>query len=274
MKTLQIKFPVLLLVLSFLTVLGLSNCGQNENTKKDNVVTEPVKKEAETPAVTIDSQVAVPVNPVSIEKPVNIQAEVKTDTKKEIIPADKTKVPEPDKKPTVVQPVVINNKPAPNTNVTPPNDKPIAKPVETPIVKVTEPIKPKPDTVSKPVVVTKPVVVVKPQPEQDTWIVPAKYKNMTSPFAVNKEAFDLGRTVYGTHCKSCHGAKGDGNGPKAAQLDTKMGSFLSADFLAQKPGEVYYKVTIGRKDMPKYEKKIPDDEERWAVVYYIMNLKK
>ena len=55
--------------------------------------------------------------------------------------------------------------------------------------------------------------------------------------------------------------------------DTKMGSFLSADFLAQKPGEVFYKTTFGRKDMPKFEKKISDDEKRWSLVYYIMHLK-
>ena len=273
MKTRKIKFPVIILTISLMTILGMSNCGQNDNVKKADVVTEPVKKEAEAPVVTTDSQVAVPVNPLNIEKPDNNLPEVKTEPKKEIVPAAKTNVPEPDKKPTVVQPVVTNNKPAPNTNVTPANDKPVVKPVETPVVKVTEPVKPKPDTVAKPVEVTKPVGVVKPQPQPGNWIVPAKYKNMANPFAADKEAFDLGKTVYGTHCKSCHGTKGDGKGPKAAQLDTEMRTFLSAEFRDQKPGEVYYKTVFGRKDMPKFENKIADDEERWAVVYYIMSLK-
>jgi len=42
--------------------------------------------------------------------------------------------------------------------------------------------------------------------------------------------------------------------------------------LAQNPDEVFYKTSTGRKDMPKFEKKIPDDEDRWALVHYIMNL--
>jgi cytochrome c5 len=248
----------------------MSNCGQTDKSKKTDVVTDSIKKAAETPVVRTDSPV---IAPVTVDKPANTEPAVNTGTKKEILPSANTKVPEPVKKPAVVQPVVTTIKPVTNTNVTPTNEKPVVKPVEPAVVKVTEPVKPKTDTVAKPVEVTKPVVVVKPQPEQGSWIVPAKYQNMKSPYATDKAAYDLGQTVYGTHCKSCHGSKGDGKGPKASQLDTEIGSFLSASFRAQKPGEVYYKTVFGRKDMPKFENKIADDEERWAVIYYIMNLK-
>jgi len=273
MKTHQFKIPVIVLAISLFTIPGMSNCGQNDNAKKADVITEPVKKDVGTPVVSNDSQASVPVSPVNIEKPANTPPEVKTEPKKEIVSVDKTKVPVPDKKPPVVPPVVTNNKPAPNTNVTPPIDKKPEPPEEKPVVKETEPVKPKPETETKPVEVIKPPVVVNPQPGPGDWIVPAKYKTMTSPYAHNQEALDLGKTLYVTHCKSCHGSKGDGKGPKAAQLDTEMRSFLTSEFRAQKPGEVYYKTVFGRKDMPKFENKIADDEERWAVVYYILNLK-
>lgn len=42
--------------------------------------------------------------------------------------------------------------------------------------------------------------------------------------------------------------------------------------LAQNPGEVFYKTSTGHKVLPKFEKKIPDDEDRLALVHYIMNL--
>jgi mono/diheme cytochrome c family protein len=273
MKNNQNKTRVIILIISLITILSLSDCGQNDKDKKTGTVTEPVKNEVAAPIVTNESKDSVPVSPVNIDKPANKQPDVKIDPKKETVPAVNTKVKEPDKKTTVVQPVVINNKPVNNTIVSPTNEKPVVKPVEPTVVKVTEPVKPKTDTVAKPVVVTKPVVVNNPQPEQNTWVVPAKYKTMTSPYATDKDAFEQGKTLFGTHCKSCHGSKGDGNGPKAAQIDTKIGSFLSAEFLAQKPGEVFYKTTFGRKDMPKFENKISDEEDRWAVVYYIMHLK-
>ena len=273
MKIFQIKLKVTILIISLVTILALSNCGQQDNSKKTEGNPESIKEEVKTPVVTTDTSAPVAINPVNSKKTENTKQEIKADVKEEVIPAVKIKVPEPVKNPTTEQPVGAGKKPVVNTNITPSIEKPVAKPEEIPVVKVPEPIKPKPDTVAKPDIVTKPVTIDKPQPEQGTWIVPARYKSMTSPFPVNKETFDLGKTLYGTHCKSCHGPKGEGNGPKAAQLDTEMGSFLSTGFLSQKPGEVFYKTNVGRKDMPKYEKKIPEEEDRWAIVYYIMNLK-
>ena len=87
----------------------------------------------------------------------------------------------------------------------------------------------------------------------------------------SKESIALGKSLYSTHCKSCHGSKGDGKGTKAASLDTEIRSFLSAGFKAQNQGEVFYKSIVGRKDMPKFEKKLPDDEEQWALVHYVMS---
>lgn len=140
------------------------------------------------------------------------------------------------------------------------------------MVKATEPAKPAPVAQPKQVEISKPVSVVVPAPAQNNWVVPAKYKTMANPYPVNGESIALGKSLFGRHCQSCHGNKGDGNGTKAATLDTKISSFHSAGFLAQKPGEVFYKTSVGRKDMPKFEKKIPDEEERWALVHYIMNM--
>jgi len=273
MKTLSIKFRAIVLITSLIAVFGLWNCGQGDKSKETDTGAGPANNEVKTPVATIDSVPAVPVSPVNTEVPAIKEPAVNTEVKKEPVPSENPKLPVAVKKPEVVQPVVNNTKPAPVNNVIPVTEKPVVKPVETPVVTVTEPEKPKTETPVKPVEVTKPVVVVNTQPEPGDWIVPAKYKTMTSPYATGPDALALGKTVYATHCKSCHGTKGDGNGPKAAQLDTKIGSFLSGEFLSQKPGEVYYKTTFGRKDMPKFEKKIADDEERWAVVYYIMHMK-
>jgi mono/diheme cytochrome c family protein len=79
--------------------------------------------------------------------------------------------------------------------------------------------------------------------------------------------------LYNQHCKSCHGTKGKGDGPKSSQLDTECGDFTKATFQAQTDGAIFYKTSEGRKDMPSYKKKIPEANDMWAVVNYVRTLK-
>jgi mono/diheme cytochrome c family protein len=104
------------------------------------------------------------------------------------------------------------------------------------------------------------------------WNIPAKYKTMKNPY--QGENINIGKSLYMKHCRSCHGNKGLGDGPKAKNLKTSCGDFSSAKFQKYTDGEIYYQSIIGRDEMPNYEKKIQDDEDRWAVVNYIRTLKK
>jgi mono/diheme cytochrome c family protein len=110
--------------------------------------------------------------------------------------------------------------------------------------------------------------------QQKPWPVPDSYKNMKNPVAADATSIAEGKSLYATHCKSCHGAKGLGDGNKAAQLKTEPGNFSTADFHAQTDGALFYKTTEGRDDMPNFKKKIPDADERWAVVNYMRTFKK
>jgi len=110
--------------------------------------------------------------------------------------------------------------------------------------------------------------------QQEPWPVPDNYKNMKNPVAADAASIAEGKTLYATHCKSCHGAKGLGDGNKAAQLKTEPGDFSTADFHAQTDGALFYKTTEGRDDMPNFKKKIPDADERWSIVNYMRTLKK
>lgn len=106
--------------------------------------------------------------------------------------------------------------------------------------------------------------------DENNWPVPGKYKNMQNPFKADAESIGIGKTLFSKYCKSCHGSKGLGDGSKATYLNTNIRSFKSVAFKAQKPGEIYYKSFIGRNEMPNFEKKIPDDEDRWAIINYLM----
>jgi mono/diheme cytochrome c family protein len=107
---------------------------------------------------------------------------------------------------------------------------------------------------------------------QKAWNIPAKYKSMKNPVKSDPASINAGKAVYAKHCKSCHGAKGLGDGPKAATLKAKIPSFASKAFKGQAPGEIYYKAVIGMDEMPNFEKKILDESERWQVVNYLESL--
>jgi mono/diheme cytochrome c family protein len=112
-----------------------------------------------------------------------------------------------------------------------------------------------------------------PKKHNDPWPVPDKYKNMANPVKSDATSIATGKELYTQHCKSCHGTKGKGDGPKAAQLDTESGDFTKPDFQKQTDGALFYKTSEGRKDMPSFKKKIADQNDIWAVINYMRTLK-
>lgn len=106
------------------------------------------------------------------------------------------------------------------------------------------------------------------------WPVPDNFKNMKSAVASSPASIAEGKALWSTHCKSCHGAKGLGDGSKAAQLDTEPGDFSKAVVQTQTDGALFYKLSEGRDDMPNFKKKLPDADDRWNLVNFIRTLKK
>ncbi len=104
------------------------------------------------------------------------------------------------------------------------------------------------------------------------WVIPANYKSMANPQKGKGDPENVGKLLFAKHCKSCHGATGLGDGPKASSLDTKIGSLKDGKFQAQTDGEIYFQSFMDR-DMKSFEKKIPAVEDRWAIVNYIRTLK-
>ena len=86
------------------------------------------------------------------------------------------------------------------------------------------------------------------QAKAKPWPVPDKYKTMKPTVKLNDPAVIAnGKDLWAKNCKS---------------------------FQSQTDGEIYYKTSIGRDEMPSYEKKIPDVTDHWALVAYMRTLKK
>lgn len=106
---------------------------------------------------------------------------------------------------------------------------------------------------------------------QEEWVVPDKYKNMENPYAGDDED-GIGEELFMQHCKSCHGKEGYGDGTKAKELETELRDLTSEEVQEQTDGELHYKSFIGRDEMPNFEKKIRDEEDRWMVINFIRSL--
>ncbi|MBI2967820.1 MAG: cytochrome c [Bacteroidetes bacterium] len=106
------------------------------------------------------------------------------------------------------------------------------------------------------------------KPKCKPWLVPEVEGTKKNPVKAGDE-IDLrtGRTLWIQYCKSCHGLTGKGDGPKTGELETLCPDFSAKEFQSQTDGELFWKVTEGRKPMPSHKQKLTDDE-RWAVVSY------
>jgi mono/diheme cytochrome c family protein len=111
------------------------------------------------------------------------------------------------------------------------------------------------------------------QQEVKKWDAPASSKGLKNPVASNSESLAEAKGNYAKHCKSCHGAGGKGDGPKAANLDVSCKDFTKPDFTKQTDGEIYWKITNGRDPMPTFKSKLSNDE-RWGLVNYVRTLGK
>ena len=108
---------------------------------------------------------------------------------------------------------------------------------------------------------------------QEPWEVPAKFKSMKNPVEASSTSVKTGGMLYKKHCASCHGKVGLGDGVKARTLETFPGDFSGDVYQKQTDGEQFYKTKFGRGEMPKYDKKI-EDEDIWHMVNYMRTFKK
>jgi cytochrome c len=65
------------------------------------------------------------------------------------------------------------------------------------------------------------------------WAVPDKDAKTVNPVKSNASSIAAGKALWETHCSSCHGKKGLGDGTKAAQLKTSPSDFTKASFQSQ-----------------------------------------
>ena len=110
------------------------------------------------------------------------------------------------------------------------------------------------------------------QESNSTWEVPEEAKTVQNPVENSPNAIAAGETLYGKHCKMCHGDIGKGDGPATQFIKPAPPDITTKEARERMTdGEIFYKLTTGKKPMPAMERKM-NESERWQVVHFIRTL--
>ncbi len=100
------------------------------------------------------------------------------------------------------------------------------------------------------------------------WNVPPSAKELKNPIPANSTTLGAARALYQNDCAKCHGINGDGKKPPDSMYSysTKPTNFTDAKLVdAMSDGEIFWKITNGRKPMPSFKNRLTD-EQRWQLV--------
>jgi mono/diheme cytochrome c family protein len=103
------------------------------------------------------------------------------------------------------------------------------------------------------------------------WKAPARAASFRNPINADTTSLEAGKAIYARECATCHGDTGRGNGPDAADLSRQPPDFTAPAIAGESDGELFWKLTEGRKPMPRYRRTLSEDD-RWNVVNYIRSI--
>ena len=101
------------------------------------------------------------------------------------------------------------------------------------------------------------------------WKVPEEAKRRQNPIQTSPAALAAARAIYLDKCVQCHGETGKGDGPDAAMYYPSPASLADAKRMsAATDGELFYEISVGRKPMPAFKKRLTE-EQRWQLVLLV-----
>lgn len=102
------------------------------------------------------------------------------------------------------------------------------------------------------------------------WVVPEERKGRLSTFPFTDETRKSGDKLYTANCMSCHGTPGKGNYLKLVPVP---GDPATEKIQRNSDGEIFYKVTTGKGQMPSFRNVLTGDEI-WNLVSFLRTFNK
>lgn len=99
------------------------------------------------------------------------------------------------------------------------------------------------------------------------WKAPARAARKANPVPADAASTKAGRVVYIAECLDCHGRRGAGDGNGARDLGSKVPDLNDPAVWRQSDGELFWKLSTGRGDMPGFDEMLTE-EKRWHVLNY------
>jgi mono/diheme cytochrome c family protein len=106
----------------------------------------------------------------------------------------------------------------------------------------------------------------------EDWKVPEAAKKVKNPVAPTPDGIATAHAIFMDKCANCHGDKGEGDGPESGMYDPPPSNLADAKMMASMTdGEIFYKITEGRRPMPSFKNQL-SDEQRWMLVNFVRTL--
>ena len=106
--------------------------------------------------------------------------------------------------------------------------------------------------------------------------IPEAYANLSNPIPADEASLARGAEIYATHCATCHGDGGVGDGPGGVGLDPAPVNIAHSSQMLGDP-YLFYRVSEGGAMEPFNSgmiawKGILDEQARWDVINYVQAL--
>lgn len=102
------------------------------------------------------------------------------------------------------------------------------------------------------------------------WMAPAEAAKRRNPVAASRASIERGRKLFQSHCVTCHGAQGRGDGPAAAALNPQPADLTV--MAGQHPdGDFAWKIANGRGAMPAWKSRLKPNQI-WDLVNFIQGM--
>jgi mono/diheme cytochrome c family protein len=118
---------------------------------------------------------------------------------------------------------------------------------------------------------------------EDPYEIPEAARGRRNPLVRSDLALRDAQALWQKHCETCHGATGRGDGPNARLHEQRKGhaprNLTNPKVQANlTDGDIFWRITKGIIEegnnviMPRYEDKIPSENDRWQLVLFVREL--